>query len=195
MNRKGMETRQHIKTKACQLFAKKGFKEVTMKDICEATGLSRGGLYCHYDSTVRIFDEILNDFMDTQDEEFRSKMQEGMSAVEILDDVLDRYRAEMIDREASLSVAIFEYFSGRGNACGENPLYQQYLSSRRMWEELIQYGIDRKEFYQVDKTAVFDLIVFSYQGVRLYSRIMTITEDIPLRIMSQIRKILVRRKG
>ena len=91
-----------------------------MKDICEATGLSRGGLYCHYDSTARIFDEILNDFMDTQDEEFRSKMQEGMSAVEILDDVLDRYRAEMIDREASLSVAIFEYFSGRGNACGEN---------------------------------------------------------------------------
>ncbi len=195
MNRKGMETRQHIKTKACQLFAQKGFKEVTMKDICDSTGLSRGGLYCHYDSTARIFDEILNDFMDTQDEEFRSKMQEGMSAVEILDDVLDRYRAEMIDREASLSVAIFEYFSGRGNACGENPLYQQYLSSRRMWEELIQYGIDRKEFYQVDKTAVFDLIVFSYQGVRMYSRIMTITEDIPLRITSQIRKILVRREG
>ena len=54
MNRKGMETRQHIKTKARLLFAKKGFKEVTMKDICEATGLSRGGLYCHYDSTVRI---------------------------------------------------------------------------------------------------------------------------------------------
>ena len=178
MNRKGMETRQQIKAKACQLFAKKGFKEVTMKDICEATGLSRGGLYCHYNSTARIFDEILNDFMDTQDEEFRSKMQ-----------------AEMIDREASLSVAIFEYFSGRGNACGENPLYQQYLSSRRMWEELIQYGIDRKEFYQVDKTAVFDLIVFSYQGVRMYSRIMTITEDIPLRITSQIRKILVRREG
>ncbi len=42
MNRKGMETRQHIKTKACQLFAKKGFKEVTMKDICDSTGLSRG---------------------------------------------------------------------------------------------------------------------------------------------------------
>ena len=178
MNRKGMETRQHIKTKACQLFAKKGFKEVTMKDICDSTGLSRGGLYCHYDSTARIFDEILNDFMDNQDEEFRSKMLEGLSAVEILDDVLDRYREEMIDGEASLSVAIFEYFF-----------------SRRMWEELIQYGIDRKEFYQVDKTAVFDLIVFSYQGVRMYSRIMTITEDIPLRITSQIRKILVRREG
>ena len=48
-----------------------------MKDICDSTGLSRGGLYCHYDSTARIFDEILNDFMDNQDEEFRSKMLEG----------------------------------------------------------------------------------------------------------------------
>ncbi len=41
-------------------------------------------------------------------------MLEGLSAVEILDDVLDRYREEMIDGEASLSVAIFEYFSGEG---------------------------------------------------------------------------------
>ena len=78
--------------------------------------------------------------------------------------IRDSYRAEMIDREASLSVAIFEYFSGRGNACGENPLYQQYLSSRRMWEELIQYGIDRKEFYQVDKTAVFDPVSYTHLG-------------------------------
>ena len=189
-----METRQHIKAKACQLFAQKGFKEVTMKDICEATGLSRGGLYCHYDSTARIFDEILNDFMENQDEEFRSKMEKGLSAVEILDDVLERYKAEMIDSEASLSVAIFEYFSGKGNDCGDNPLYHQYLYSKRMWEELIQYGIDRKEFNRTDKTAVFDLIVFSYQGVRMYSRIMPVTEDIPLRIISQIRKILVRRE-
>ena len=33
-----------------------------------------------------------------------------MSAVEILDDVLDRYRAEMIDREASLERRDFREF-------------------------------------------------------------------------------------
>lgn len=51
MGKKGNETKQHIKEQAKILFANKGFKEVTMKDICEATSLSRGGLYRHYDST------------------------------------------------------------------------------------------------------------------------------------------------
>lgn len=44
MGLKGELTKQDIREKAYQLFAQKGFKEVTMKDICELTGLSRGGL-------------------------------------------------------------------------------------------------------------------------------------------------------
>lgn len=34
-----------------------------MKDICEATGLSRGGLYIHYGSTQQIFSDIVNEIM------------------------------------------------------------------------------------------------------------------------------------
>lgn len=37
---KGEKTKQDIREKAYQLFVEKGFKEVTMKDICELTGLS-----------------------------------------------------------------------------------------------------------------------------------------------------------
>ena len=66
INKRGEETRQLIKNCACALFASKGFKQVTMKDICEAAKLSRGGLYCHYGSTQEIFKEIINDFMSQQ---------------------------------------------------------------------------------------------------------------------------------
>ena len=59
MNKRGQETRKHIKKCACSLFAEKGFKQVTMKDICEVTKLSRGGLYCHYESTRQIFPDII----------------------------------------------------------------------------------------------------------------------------------------
>lgn len=55
MGLKGNKTKQHIKNKAKRLFAQNGYKTVTMKDICEATGLSRGGLCRHYDSTDQIF--------------------------------------------------------------------------------------------------------------------------------------------
>lgn len=69
MSLKGDKTRQIIREKAYQLFAQKGYKEVTMKDICELTGLSRGGLYRHYESTEQIFLEIIHAFSDEQKSE------------------------------------------------------------------------------------------------------------------------------
>lgn len=47
-------------------------------------------------------------------------------------------------------------------------------------------------FNDVDIVSVFDLIVFSYQGVRMYSKLIPIDEDIPQRIIEQIKKILVK---
>ena len=39
---KGERTRERILENAADLFAEKGYTAVTMKDVCEATGLSRG---------------------------------------------------------------------------------------------------------------------------------------------------------
>ena len=57
MGKKGEDTKKLIREKAVSLFARKGFKNVTMKDICSVTGLSRGGLYRHYNSTQQIFSD------------------------------------------------------------------------------------------------------------------------------------------
>lgn len=192
MNKRGLETKKHIKRCACSLFAEKGFKDVTMKDICEATNLSRGGLYCHYESTRHIFREIIDDMMGQQENMIDLQIKQNQSAVTILDDILDKYENEMVDSQSSLSVAIYEYFSIPDIACRKNTLYEQYLTSANTWKKLMQYGIDRQEFHEVDIDAVFDLIVFSYQGVRMYSKLMPIEKEIPVRIIKEIRKILVR---
>ena len=192
MNKRGEETRKHIKRCACSLFAEKGFKQVTMKDICEASQLSRGGLYCHYKSTRQIFQEIIDDMTGQQDNEIDVRIKQNQPAVTILDDILYKYENEMIDSQSSLSVAIYEYFSIHDIACRKNTLYEQYLISANTWKKLMQYGIARKEFKKVDIAAVFDLIVFSYQGVRMYSKLMPVAKEIPSRIIKEIRKILVR---
>ena len=192
MNKKGQKTREHIKKCAAILFAEKGFKQVTMKDICEAAQLSRGGLYCHYESTRQIFQEMIDDMMSRQDQEFDLRIGQNQSAVTILDDILEGYRKEMLDSRSSLSTAIYEYFSLPEIAGQKNALYQQYLISANTWKKLIQYGIGRKEFHEVDIEAVFHLIVFSYQGVMMYSKLMPVDEGIPSGIVRQIKKILVK---
>lgn len=192
VNRRGEETRQHIKRNAYSLFAAKGFKQVTMKDICEAAKLSRGGLYCHYESTSQIFQEIIDDLLSRQEDTFDFKIKQGQPAVVILNEVLETYKREMLDSGASLSLAIYEFFSLCGGLDRKNALYQQYMLSANSWEKLIQYGIERNEFNHVDIPAVFDLIVFSYQGVRMFSKLMPINEQIPSGIIKEIKKILIR---
>ena len=195
MNRRGTETRRLILKKSYPLFAEKGFKEVTMKDICECTGLSRGGLYRHYDSTSQIFAEILEELLKRQEDEFSEKIKKKESSICILNDVLERYRLEMLDSGNSLSVAIYEFYSLPQSEHIPNALLEQYLLSKEMWSRLIQYGIEQQEFKQVDIPAVFDLIVFSYQGVRMYSRLMPLDKDIPDRIVRQIKELLLPPEG
>ena len=191
MGKKGESTKAHIKEKAYILFAQKGFKEVTMKDICEATGLSRGGLYGHYESTDQIFSEIISSFLTAQDNELKEKMEKNISAVYILDGLLEKYRLEMLDPGNSLSLAIYEYFSGKDINDGENALTKQYTASFNSWESLLKYGISRGEFKAIDIHSIFDVIIFSYQGVRMYSRLMKIDDDIPKRIIEQIKSMIL----
>lgn len=191
MGIKGEQTKRMICTEAYKLFAKKGYKDITMKDICEKTGLSRGGLYRHYESTEQIFLVIINFLMDRQQNEFAEKIQRGIPAPEILSDILSRYEEEMLDQSSSLSIAIYEFFSNPDISKSDNSITRQYLYSKKMWVELIQYGIHRNEFNAVDPESVFDLIVFSYQGVRMYGALMEIELALPKRIIAQLKLLLL----
>lgn len=191
MGKKGENTKKFIREKAACLFAQKGFKNVTMKDICSVTGLSRGGLYRHYGSTGQIFSEIVDTLMSRQDNELSEKMSAGLPAPQILDEILERYRREMADGAASLSVAIYEFYSENFSEGHENSLLKQYQYSVDMWNAFLSYGIERKEFREMDCREVIDMILFSYQGVRMYSTILPLDEQIPLRIINHIKKTLL----
>lgn len=191
MGKKGEDTKKFIREKAICLFAQKGFKNVTMKDICTVTGLSRGGLYRHYDSTQQIFFEIVDMLMNAQDNELSAKMAAGLPAPQILEEILERYRMEMLDSKASLSVAIYEFFSENFSDGQDNLLLRQYQYSVDMWSEFLSYGIKRGEFKKVDCKEVIDIIIFSYQGVRMYSTIIPLDEEIPMRIINHIKKTLL----
>ncbi len=191
MSMKGEKTKQDIREKAYQLFAEKGFKEVTMKDICELTGLSRGGLYRHYESTEQIFLEIVNAFSDKQKSEIFTKIEQHVPAAAILEELLSRYASEMIDYKNSISLAIYEFYSNPAISKEDNSVKRRYEISKTAWIGLINYGISTKEFNPVNPESIFNIIIFAYQGVRMYSKLMTIDKDIPTQIMNEIKRLLL----
>ena len=176
---KGEKTKQDIREKAYQLFVEKGFKEVTMKDICELTGLSRGGLYRHYESTSQIFLEIVNDFSNSQKSEIFTKIEQHIPATTILEEILSKYANEMLDYKNSISLAVYEFYSNPMVSKEDNSVKKQYEISKSTWVELINYGIGTKEFNPVTPESIFNIIIFAYQGVRMYSRLMKKDNNIP----------------
>ncbi len=191
MSLRGDKTKQEIRDAAYRLFEEKGFKEVTMKDICEQTGLSRGGLYRHYESTEQIFLEIVNAFSDQQKDEVFAKMEQHVPAAVILEELLSKYEREMNDSENSFSLAICEYYSSPAVSKENNSVKRQYEVSKSTWTALINYGMGTKEFKHVDPESIFHVLVFVYQGVRMYSRLMEIERNIPVQITNAIRMLLL----
>ena len=70
-------------------------------------------------------------------------------------------------------------------------ILKQYAASVDMWRAFISYGAERGEFKNVDAAEIIDVILFSYQGVRMFSTIMPLDEQIPRRIISHVKKALL----
>jgi len=56
------DTKKCILSVALKLFLQKNFKEVTMKEIVEETGLSKGAFYHYFESKEKLFHEIIDYF-------------------------------------------------------------------------------------------------------------------------------------
>lgn len=80
---KGRKTRQLITQEALQLFSVKGYFNTSISDIQEATGLTKGGLYCHFKSKEDIWFAVYDEAVAV----WRKIAFQGVAEI---DDPLDR---------------------------------------------------------------------------------------------------------
>ncbi len=184
---KADRTREQILDKAQSLFAEKGFKQVTMKDVCQITGMSRGGLYSHFSSTAEIFEALLEKMTSNDAMDFRGMINEGVSAHSILQGALEQIKEEMLSPEDSLSLAMYEY----GETVDSKVMAKLNEDANKKWADLIRYGIRRGEFKDVDVEEVVNVILYSYQGVRMWSRVVALKQETVSSICEHIWKTLI----
>ena len=56
------ETKEHLLKISFLLFLQKNFKDVTMNEIVEKTGMSKGAFYHYFKSKEELFEEIINEY-------------------------------------------------------------------------------------------------------------------------------------
>src|SRR5256885_9738491 len=66
------ERRAELLELAARLFAERGLRATTVRDIADAAGILSGSLYHHFDSKESMVDEILRRFLDELFDRYRA---------------------------------------------------------------------------------------------------------------------------
>jgi AcrR family transcriptional regulator len=97
------ERRDHLVTLSAELFAEKGFRATTVREIADAAGILSGSLYHHFSSKESIADEILTQFLNEVLADYRAALEGGGSPRTVLEkiartgfDSLERHRAAIM---------------------------------------------------------------------------------------------------
>jgi TetR/AcrR family transcriptional regulator, cholesterol catabolism regulator len=74
-NSKADDKKAAIEKVAANLFSRKSYLETSLKDVADAAGLSKGGIYHYFSSKDEVLYSVLNRFMSEGVEELEKKLQ------------------------------------------------------------------------------------------------------------------------
>lgn len=178
MGEKSVQKKKYILEKAREVFAEKGFKDVTMKDIVDACEISRGGLYLYFSSTEELFLAVLADDPSEDDEEAVVAALSGdASAGDMLALFLKEQKKEILKKKNNLISATYEYFVAHKVEDKQNPLKNQFDTAVRIIEKLIENGVDNGEFYCENPHGCARNLMYVVEGLKITSQTIGITAE------------------
>ncbi len=178
MSEKSAQKRKYILEKARGVFAEKGFKDVTMKDVVEACDISRGGLYLYFSSTEELFLAVLSDEVEEDDDEAITKaLNNDATAGDMLALFLKEQKKEILRKKNSLIIASYEYFSANDVSPSANPLRKQFDAGVQIVQTLITNGINSGEFQCNNPYGCARNLMYVIEGLKVSAKTIGINED------------------
>ena len=168
--------RQLILESAVKVFSEKGYKTVTMKDIVEASDISRGGLYLYFASVEDIFLAVLEMKEKSADEEISGEVLENASGGEILLWFLKSQKKEILRKKDSLMLAKYEYAFSCAEKRRVSFLKKEMDKAVLVLQNILERGTEGGEFACFDpKTEARDMM-YAIEGMKLLSLTTGISE-------------------
>jgi TetR/AcrR family transcriptional regulator, cholesterol catabolism regulator len=130
---------------AAGLFAERGLRATTVRDIADAAGILSGSLYHHFDSKESMVDEILRGFLDALFDRYREIVAQDLGPRPTLEAVVIA-SFEAID-EHNAAVAIYQAEARR---LADQPRFayigERLTEFRRLWHDVLDAGIAAGSF-------------------------------------------------
>lgn len=183
MQTKGERTRERILRASEKLFSEKGYRNVSMQEICHASGLSKGGLYRHFGSKSELLFALVK-----KEKRVEQDIREGTSAVDTLENLLKLYRDDMQKCRESLAFALYEYASMEN----DHILDSGNIEDKELWRRMVAYGVKTGEFNDIDSDIIVDTFLYAYRGVEMWGRVLTFEEKTFENLTEAVRILLIK---
>jgi AcrR family transcriptional regulator len=161
---KGDRTKGNIIDASKKIFASRGYSRVTMKDICEVCGLSRGGLYRHFSSTKEIFMAMLDNDINDSRIAVEESIKNGVPAKVIFDYYLQYERDAIVSESHGIYFAIHEFAFVEKDK--RDYFKKRLMDSIEILSILFEYGQREEEFKEFDIDVVASHILYFFDSLK-----------------------------
>ncbi len=178
-------TKEHILDVTFKLFLQKSFKEVTLKEIVDATGLSKGAFYHYFASKEQLFLELVNNVLSpVLDVPYNQFSKESLYNFYI--DYINYYveNLKKNNTEGKDSAPSFNYISLVFDALKLFPDFQERLQESKdvqlnCWKNIIHAAREKGEIESpMSDEQIANMFINSSGGLEMHNIFIGSSEDI-----------------
>lgn len=187
---KGDRTKARILEKAKELFIEKGYSDVTMKDVCEAAELSRGGLYRHFSSTADMMILLMDTEQETAEKMFNQNLELHIGAERMLDGFLARHLEFIFSGSGRLELAIQQF--AQTDERGREQNKKRVDQAVRRTAKLIETGQREGVFVDGDPLSLAQMVIMTIGGMRTQFPLLNWDSETLEKEMKTLRSLLMK---
>lgn len=157
------ERREAILAIAAEIFARKGFRSTTVREIADEAGILSGSLYHHFDSKETMVDEIISGFIDDMVKGYEDIVESVDDPLQALEELIRFAFSALLPHRAALKVSQneshylqqFERFAYLQEGYARVEELWTTVLERGMTAGVFRTGIDTKLTYLFMRDAIW----------------------------------------
>ncbi|WP_204122557.1 TetR/AcrR family transcriptional regulator [Lacticaseibacillus mingshuiensis] len=190
------EKRAQILSAAKTVFQEKGFSDVTMKDVIDEAGISRGGIYLYFSSIDALFTEVLSE----RNSHSLQDMQDAIAAGTAFEQLWQIYLAGQKERllhrvDSGLLQAVYEYYFTHKTAADHAFQRAQFALIKETIMVMLQQGVAQGVLAEQPLAAIAEHIMIVIEGLSVMALTGGIDEARIDAQFSQLNQLLPRTAG
>ena len=158
--------REAILDAARAVFTRKGLIGVTMKDIIEEAGISRGGIYLYFDSVDEIFIETMRQRSEGKFDGVRQSAQKNVPFEAVLDDYFSGHKDRLLNHVTNgMLRATYEYYYTHKTVADHAIQQAQLATTLNTIVEILKLGVSQGVLLNTNLEQIAETFMFVIEGM------------------------------